>query len=139
MKDFNSRCGGLVDAVFNSTCDKFEYLIRNFELNQMQNRWIVEQSSNNTLSGIIGINLNNSNSMGMGVVPEAPHIDLERASLHKQYIVFLSHVMTQECQTVLLSQTNQHRLESLLGHLLRAVQGDGIVVQLNLNSWWVHL
>jgi hypothetical protein len=120
LVEFHEKCGGLVDSVFGVTCDKFEDLIRQFEMTQMQNRWAVEHSSNATLSGL-GIPIDTTRP----VVTEAPHIDLERASLHRQYIVFLQHVTTQKCEVILLSQTNQHRLEGVLARLLKAIRGEG--------------
>lgn len=127
LVEFRDRCGGLLDAVFSRTCEKFEDLIRQFEMTQMQNRWVVEQSSNATLNGL-GIAVADSNHPP--VVTEAPHIDLERASLHRQYVVFLQHVATQGCEAVLLSQSNQHRLEGVLSLLLRAIRGEGLGGQL---------
>eukprot|EP00605_Chrysophyceae_sp_TOSAG23-4_P000515 GSChrysophyteH1.ASY1.ANO1.581.1 assembled CDS len=127
LVEFRDRCGGLLDAVFSRTCEKFEDLIRQFEMTQMQNRWVVEQSSNATLNGL-GIPV--ADSAHPPVVTEAPHIDLERASLHRQYVVFLQHVATQGCEAVLLSQSNQHRLEGVLSHLLKAIRGEGLGGQL---------
>lgn len=123
--EFQSQCGALTDAVFGLTCDKYDELLQRFEAAQMENRWIAEQSSNATLAGLGIANNNNQDA-----VTEAPHIDLERASLQRQYIAFLSHICTQGCEVILLSPANQHRLEGMLAHFLRAIRGEGVAVAL---------
>jgi len=127
MVEFQSQCGPLADAVFGLTCDKYEELLQRFEAAQMENRWIAEQSSNATLAGL-GL----TNGANREAITEAPHIDLERASLQRQYIVFLSHVCTQGCEAILLSPANQHRLEGVLAHFLRAIRGEGVAVAVAL-------
>ena len=125
MVEFQSQSRPLIDAVFGITCDKFEDLLQRFETAQMENRWFAEQASRSALAGL-GIAADGNREP----IAEAPHIDLERATLQRQYVVFLQHVVTQNSEVVLLSPANQHRLEGVLAHLLGAIRGQGIKVNL---------
>lgn len=58
-----------------------------------------------------------------GVAMEAPHIEAERVALQKQHLLYLQHVATTGCHSVLTSAEHMSRLEELLNTVLTAIKG----------------
>jgi hypothetical protein len=64
-----------------------------------------------------------SSLLAVGGGVEAPHIEAERVALQKQHLLYLQHVSTTGCHSVLTSTEHVHRLEDLLNTVLTAIKG----------------
>ena len=122
MIEFGETCLPFIDTLFGPTLDRYQAVIAAFEDTQRQEKWQAEQSSAQTFNGL-GMSPHLSQDT---IVTEAPHIDLERASLQKHYLHFLQHVCQYKCHMVLLSDTNVHRLDYLLQQIVHGLRGSGI-------------
>ncbi len=126
MAELQSAVLPFVDEALSPTLEKFESLIANFERVQQESKWAADQSSSATLA-----------SLGLGLPPapaaikEAPHVDLERASLQKQYCEFIRNISVHNCHDAFMSTKNRHLLEHVLLQLLKALGGSGAGLNLS--------
>jgi hypothetical protein len=119
MAEFQSKGLLLVDSALAPTLEKMQHLIATFESTQQENKWAAERSSAATLHTL---GLSPTSSLEL---KEAPHVDLERAALQRQYLEFLRHVSQHGCHEALMSASNRHMLEHVLRQILKGLGGSG--------------
>ena len=119
MAEFQAVVLPLVDEAMQPTLEKIQNLLADFERAQQESKWVAEQSSSATLASL-GLPPTPTND-----IKEAPHVDLERVSLQKQYCEFIRHISVHGCHDAFMSTKNRQSLEHVLLQLLKALGGSG--------------
>jgi hypothetical protein len=114
LVEYEGACYEVVDALYGAVEGKYVALAA-----------YLDASSGASVAAGGGGSIN-SNSGGGGGSVEAPHVQTERLSLQRQYLLFVQHVVLYGCAAVLYGPSYLHRLEHLLVRVvLVGITGGG--------------